>query len=98
MPGGVASNVATVATRSESRIAVHSVGVMSNTWADAWSNACARSGRRLHQIGEAVLLQHRLGCGGMQIVEIVLRFRLGRGGRCHRIDDRGMGVGREGAA
>ena len=31
MPSGVAISVATTATRSESRIAVHSVGEMSNT-------------------------------------------------------------------
>jgi hypothetical protein len=31
MPSGVATIVATLATLSESRIAVHSVGVMSNT-------------------------------------------------------------------
>ena len=31
MPSGVATSVATVATRSESWIAVHSVGEMSNT-------------------------------------------------------------------
>ena len=32
MPSGVATSVATVATLIESRIAVHSVGVMSNTF------------------------------------------------------------------
>src|ERR1700758_1286611 len=92
MPSGVATSVATVATLIESRIAVHSVGVMSTT-----SKFMLASGGRLDQVVEAVFLQHRLRSLGVEIVEIFLG--LGLGGRCrrYRIDDRRMRVGREGA-
>ena len=67
IPIGVATRVATVATRSDSRIAVHSVGDMSNT-----------SGRRADQEREAVFFEHGLRRRRAQESEIVRGFAASR--------------------
>src|SRR5262245_34713259 len=85
-PNGVATSVATTATRSESWIAVHSVGEISST-----------SGRRLDQIDEAVALENGLGGLRQQEGQISsgLGFCLRRRG--YGIDDRRMRIGRKDA-
>src|SRR5947209_8664134 len=82
---GAATRVAMTATRSDSRIAVHSVGEISNT-----------SGGRTDQVDESVLLKHGLGGRRAQEIEIARRRRLRGRGRCDRIDDGGVGIGWEG--
>src|SRR2546430_11064969 len=89
IPSGVATSVATVATRSESWIAVHSVGESSNTW--------ARSRGRADQEGESIFFEDRLRGRRTQEGEIVAGFH--SCSHCCRdgIDDGGMGIRRGGA-
>src|SRR5258706_14865908 len=87
IPSGVAISVATVATRTESWIAVHSVGEISNT----------RSGGRSDQESESIFFKDRLGSRRTQEGEIVGGLRLRGRRRCDGIDDGGMGIRREGA-
>src|SRR5215471_19251229 len=86
MPSGVAKSVATAATRSESRIAVHSVGIISIT-----------SRRWVDQVNKAVFFEYGFGRLRAQEGKVIggLGF-CGRGCR-HRIDDGRMQIGREGA-
>src|SRR3989442_870435 len=86
---GAAPSVAAVAARSESRIAVHSVGESSNTW--------ARSRGRADQEGESIFFEDRLRGRRTQEGEIAAGFH--SCGRCCRdgIDDGGMGIRRKGA-
>src|SRR4051794_41937421 len=82
MPSGVATKVATAATRSESCIAIHSVGEISNTG----------SGARANQRGEPVFLKRYLGLRRAQERQIVCGLRLRGRGSGDRIDDRRGGV------
>src|ERR1700733_14651064 len=89
MASGVATSVATVATRSESRIAVHSVGEMSNTRI----KKC--SGRGADQESESVFFKNGLRGLRMQKSKIAGGACAGGRGRGNRIDDGRMGIGRE---
>src|SRR5229473_2732037 len=89
IPSGVATSVATVATRSESWISVHSVGDISNTR--------VRLRGRADQEGESIFLEDRLRGRRAQEVEIAGGFRF-CGRRCRDgIDDGGMGIRWKGA-
>src|SRR5258708_38022714 len=83
IPSGVATSVATVATRSESWIAVHSVGEISNT---------LKSGGRTDQESEAIFFQNRLRHRGAQEGEIIGGFRPGGRRPRGRLDSGGAGL------
>src|SRR5215218_6173266 len=85
MPKGVATRVATAATRNESWIAIHSVGEISNT----------ASGARADQEIESISFKHSLGTRRAQECEITEGFWVPRSGCGDRINDGGMRVVRE---